>query len=106
MRSERLRAGFDSVVVKMMVKGMDTRSAYEIMDSDTGYGSKSRKAVRMTPRGNGKSGMTAVKFLNEAVGKEKASEIIAEVEREMEKTIAEMDIGKDIAEDIEDTEVQ
>lgn len=43
MRSERLRAGFDSVVVKRMVKGRDTRSAYEIMDSDTGYGSKSRK---------------------------------------------------------------
>ena len=78
----------------------------------TGYGSKSQKAVRMTPRGNGKSGMTAVKFLMEAVGEKKASEIIAEIKKEIEKTIVQMDIGRGIADtdiedkDIEDTEVE
>lgn len=74
-----------------------TRSAYEISGNDTGYGSKSRKAVRMTPRGNGKSGMTAVKFLMEAVGTEMMIEMIKET-----------DIGTDEEdiEDIVDTEVQ
>lgn len=87
--------------------GRYTRSAYEINGNMTGYRSKSRKAVRMTPRGNGKSGISVVKFLTEAVGKEKASEIIAEVKREMEKIIVEMDIGRDTADkDIADMEVQ
>ena len=101
MRSERIREGSDSVVVKMMVKGRDTRSAYEIMDSDTGYGSKSRVALRITARRNSKSWISAVKFSNETVGNEKASEIIAEVNREMDNK---MDIED--TEDIEDMEVQ
>lgn len=93
-----------------MTKGKDTRSAYEIMDSDTGCGSKSRMAVRMTPRGNGKSWMTTVKFLIEAVGEKEASKIIAEVEKKMESDIEkdnEMDIEVDIADkDIKNMEVQ
>ena len=90
--------------------GRDTRPVCDTERNMTGYGSKSRKAVRMTPRGNGKSGMTAVKFLLNAVGKEKASEIIAEAEKKMESDIEKdngMDIRRDIADtDIEDMEVQ
>ena len=92
--------------------GRYTRSAYEINGNMTGYRSKSRKAVRMTPRGNGKSGISVVKFLTEAVGEKKASEIIAEIKKEIEKTIVQMDIGRGIADtdiedkDIEDTEVE
>ena len=86
MCSERLREGFDSVMVKgmvkEMVKGKGTRPVYDAEQIVTGYGSKSRKYM-VIPRKNGKSHMTAVKFFVETFGKKKASEIIAEVEKEM-----------------------
>lgn len=90
-----------------MVKGKGTRPVCYAKKNMTGYGSKSQKYM-VIPRRNGKSWISAAKFLIEAVGKEKASEIIAEVEKKMESDIEkdnEMDIRRDI-EDIKDMEVQ
>lgn len=71
-------------LMAMCDSGRDTRPVCDAVQNMTGCGSKSRKAVMTTPRGNGKSWMTAVKFLIEEVGEEKTSEIIAEVKRKME----------------------
>lgn len=94
-RRECAQNGSGRAYMAMCDFDRDTRSAYEIMDSDTGYGSKSRKAVRITPRRNSKSWISTVKFLEEAVGTEMMTEMIKET-----------DIGRDDARDIADKDIE
>lgn len=67
----------------MYVFNRGTRPVCDMEHNMTGCMSKSRKFM-IIPRKNGKSWMTTVKSLIEAVGEEEASKIIAEVERGME----------------------